>query len=172
MQFHPFFTFWTFWTRPWVLKLRGMKGLQEGLGCGSNILLTNRIMINKVFLCFCVWLWCLILCLMTLLTKNSQPPTKKIFFECRLEDLLHLLSLWTALYHFRRPSYVHAKSRAIRLFWCKIPQKLLDAKVLIYPVLEFSFPKMEYNIMSQQNTMISRQTRRQYVKRSLHCSVI
>jgi len=25
---HPCFI--TFWTRPWVLKLRGMKGLEEG----------------------------------------------------------------------------------------------------------------------------------------------
>jgi len=35
--------------------------------------------------------------LMTLLTKNPQPPTKKFFFECRLEDWLIRMSSWTAL---------------------------------------------------------------------------
>jgi len=51
--------------------------------------------------------------LMTLLTKNPQSPSKKVF-EFRLEGLpLRLLSLWTALYHLRRPSYVHAKPRAV-----------------------------------------------------------
>ena len=40
--------FITFWTIPWVLKLRGMKGLQEGHRCGSNMLLKNRIMANSI----------------------------------------------------------------------------------------------------------------------------
>jgi len=31
--------------------------------------------------------------LMTSLTKNPQPPSKKIFFGCRLEDLPRLLTL-------------------------------------------------------------------------------
>jgi len=31
--------------------------------------------------------------LMTSLTKNPHPPTKKILFECRLEDLPRLLTL-------------------------------------------------------------------------------
>jgi len=35
--------------------------------------------------------------LTTSLTKNSQPPTKKFFFECRLEDWPIRLSPWTAL---------------------------------------------------------------------------
>jgi len=35
--------------------------------------------------------------LMMSFTKNPQPPTKKIFFECRLEDWLIRLSPWTAL---------------------------------------------------------------------------
>jgi len=35
--------------------------------------------------------------LMTSLIKNPQPPTKKIFFECRLEDWPIRLSPWTAL---------------------------------------------------------------------------
>jgi len=43
----------TFWARPWVLKLRGMKGLQEGYGCGSNILLKNKITTNKILTVFC-----------------------------------------------------------------------------------------------------------------------
>jgi len=29
--------------------------------------------------------------------KKPQPPTKKIFFECRLEDCPIRLSPWTAL---------------------------------------------------------------------------
>ena len=61
--------------------------------------------------------------------KTCVPQPKK-FFCCRLEDLLCLLSLWTALYHFWRPSYAHAKQRAIRLFCHKNPQKWPDAKVL------------------------------------------
>ena len=55
---------------------------------------------------------------------------KKIFFECRLEDLPHLLSFWTALYCFQRQSYACAKPCVIRLFWHKNPQNRLDAKVL------------------------------------------
>ena len=47
-------------------------------------------------------------------TKYSHHPTRKICFEYRLEDLLHLLSLWTALYRYRRHSYAHAKPRAIQ----------------------------------------------------------
>jgi len=35
--------------------------------------------------------------MMTSLTKNPQPPTKKFFFECRLEDLPNLLRVWTGL---------------------------------------------------------------------------
>jgi len=31
------------------------------------------------------------------LTKTPQPPTKKIFFESRPEDLQNLLGVWTAL---------------------------------------------------------------------------
>jgi len=33
---------------------------------------------------------------MTSLTKNPQNPTKS-FFKCKLEDLLNLLMVWTAL---------------------------------------------------------------------------
>jgi len=35
--------------------------------------------------------------LMTSVTKNPHPPTKKIFFECNLLDLPSHLSPWTAL---------------------------------------------------------------------------
>jgi len=35
--------------------------------------------------------------LMTSLTKNPQPPTKKFFFECKLKDWPIRLSTWTAL---------------------------------------------------------------------------
>jgi len=35
--------------------------------------------------------------LMTSLIKNLQPPSKKLFFDCRLEDLLHLLRLLPGL---------------------------------------------------------------------------
>jgi len=35
--------------------------------------------------------------LMTSVTKNQQPPTKKFFFECNLLDWPICLSSWTAL---------------------------------------------------------------------------
>jgi len=35
--------------------------------------------------------------LMTSLTKNPQPPTKKFFFECKLKDFRNLSKVWTAL---------------------------------------------------------------------------
>jgi len=35
--------------------------------------------------------------LMTSVTKNLHPPTKKIFFECNLLDWPIRLSPWTAL---------------------------------------------------------------------------
>jgi len=34
---------------------------------------------------------------MTSLTKKTQPPTKKFFFECNLLDWPIRLSRWTAL---------------------------------------------------------------------------
>jgi len=42
--------------------------------------------------------------LMTSLTKNLQPPTKK-FFQCRLEAWLIRLRVWTALQHNQWRSY-------------------------------------------------------------------
>jgi len=68
--------------------------------------------------------------LMTSLTKKPATPKQKFFFECRLEDLPCFLSLWTALYNFRHPSYAHAKPHAIWLFWCENPRILPDVKVL------------------------------------------
>jgi len=38
--------------------------------------------------------------LMTSLAKNLQLSTEKFFFHCRLEELLNLFRVWTALYHF------------------------------------------------------------------------
>jgi len=35
--------------------------------------------------------------LMTSLTKNPQPPTKRFYFECRLENWPIHLSSWTTL---------------------------------------------------------------------------
>ena len=62
--------------------------------------------------------------------KIRAPQPKIVFFQCRLEDLLHLLSLWTALYRFWRQSYARAKLRAIRLFWHENPRTVPDVKVL------------------------------------------
>jgi len=53
------------------------------------------------------------------LRRHSQKisiPQPKNFFECRLEDLPSLLSLWTALYHFLRLSYTRSNPPVIRLF--------------------------------------------------------
>ena len=44
--------FAAFWTRPWVFILGGMKSLQKGHVWGSNMLLKNRMMSNKIFFCF------------------------------------------------------------------------------------------------------------------------
>ena len=66
---------------------------------------------------------------MTWLNKYPLPQAKN-FFECRLEDLPCLLSLWTALYHFWRPSYTRAKPHAIWLLWHENPWKWPDAKVI------------------------------------------
>jgi len=67
--------------------------------------------------------------LMTSLTKNPHPPTKN-FFECRLVDLLHLLTFRTALHHLWCRSYVRAKPHVVWLFWRENPRKQPDAKVL------------------------------------------
>jgi len=53
---------------------------------------------------------------MTSLTKNLQPATKKVFFECRLEDWSILLSPWTALSCNRRWSYGIGKAIDNRWF--------------------------------------------------------
>jgi len=58
-------------------------------------------------------------------------PNQTIFCECKLEDLLRLLSLWIALKHFQRPSYACAKPHVIWLFCHENPQMRLDAKVFI-----------------------------------------
>jgi len=53
-------------------------------------------------------------------SQKISTPQPKIIFKCRLEDLLHLLCFWTALYRFWRQSYAHAKPRAISCFGTKI----------------------------------------------------
>jgi len=52
-------------------------------------------------------------------SQKISSPNQKLFFICRLEDLLRLLSLWTALSHFRCSGYARANPCAIRLFWGK-----------------------------------------------------
>ena len=63
--------------------------------------------------------------------KKSAHPNQKFFFECRLEDLLHLLRVWIALYQFWRPSYERAKQCAIWLFFRENPRNQPDTKVFI-----------------------------------------
>jgi len=63
-------------------------------------------------------------------SQKSTTPNQKIVIECRLEDLLCHLSLWTGFYHFWHPSYTRAKPQAIWLFFRKNPQNRPDAKVL------------------------------------------
>jgi len=53
--------------------------------------------------------------LMTSLTKNLQPQPKNFFYKCRLVDFPHLLSLWTALYHFRCPSHVRSSCSGAKI---------------------------------------------------------
>jgi len=71
--------------------------------------------------------------LMTSLTKNPHPATKIIFFESRLEYLPSLLSLWTALYHFRRSSKTDHWSESLfqtltplllKTFWIRVQMRV------------------------------------------------
>jgi len=82
---------------------------------------------------------------MTLLPTKKTYSNQKSFFECKLGDLLRLLSLFTALYHFWRQSFACSKPRAIRLFWRKNPRKRLDMKVLKNS-LSFLFPSVHIHI--------------------------
>jgi len=65
---------------------------------------------------------------MTLLTKKLHPPSKKIFFECRLEDLPRLLRLLAGLYSIPDRRNSRAKSRAFRRFFPKIPERGLTPR--------------------------------------------
>jgi len=77
---------------------------------------------------------------MTSLTKNPQPPSKKFFFEWRLEDLPSLLSLWTALYRFRHQSYAHTNPRAICFFFVVQNRwNLPNARVNLWAQLDEKF---------------------------------
>ena len=53
-------------------------------------------------------------------SQKIWNPKPKFFFHCRLEDLLSLLSIWTALCHIHLASYAIAKTREncwLRLKW-------------------------------------------------------
>jgi len=63
-------------------------------------------------------------------SQEIHIPKPKNFFSRAGQDLPRLLSLWTALYHFRRPSYARAKPCVIQLFWRENPRFLPDIKVL------------------------------------------
>jgi len=54
---------------------------------------------------------------MTSLTKKTQPPSKKFFFECRLEDLPCLLTLQPCPLPVQEQRYSRAKPRAFRRFF-------------------------------------------------------
>jgi len=56
------------------------------------------------------------------LTKNPQPPTKKYFLKCRLQDLPRLLTLRLGLQHLPIGRNSSAKPRAFRCFFQKSPK--------------------------------------------------
>ena len=59
---------------------------------------------------------------MTSLTKNPHPPSKKIFFKCRLEDFLRLLTLRPGLWLVQKRRNSRTKPRAFRQFFRKSPK--------------------------------------------------
>ena len=67
---------------------------------------------------------------MTLLTKNPRTPSRKFFFECRLEYLPRLLRLLPGLSSIPDQRNSHAKPHAFWCFFLGNPQKRPDAKVL------------------------------------------
>jgi len=67
---------------------------------------------------------------MTPLTKKPHPPSKNFFFECRLEDLLHLLRLLPGLKSIPDRRNSRAKPRAFRRFFSENPRNQPDAKEL------------------------------------------
>jgi len=66
---------------------------------------------------------------MTSLTKIRTPQGKKIFFECRLEDLPCLLTLGPHQYLKQERRYSRAKPRAFRRFFSENPRKQPDTSV-------------------------------------------
>jgi len=66
---------------------------------------------------------------MTSLTKKQHTPSKKFFFEFRLEDLPRLLTLRPGPECEQEQRYSHAKPRAFRRFFSENLWKQLDAKV-------------------------------------------
>jgi len=59
---------------------------------------------------------------MTSLTKKRTPQAKKIFFECRLEDLPRHLRLLPGLSNIPDRRNSCAKPRTFRRFFPKIPK--------------------------------------------------
>jgi len=58
---------------------------------------------------------------MTSLTKKTHPPSKKLFFECRLEDLLHL-EIFTGSVEHTRPEKFPRKATCVYTFFFKSPK--------------------------------------------------
>jgi len=69
--------------------------------------------------------------LMTSLTKNPHLPSKKFFFECRLEDLPHLLTLRPGRNPNRSRDILTQSHVRLGVFFSKIPEKQPEAKELI-----------------------------------------
>jgi len=68
---------------------------------------------------------------MTSLTKNPHSPSKKFFFECRLEDFPpRLLRLLPRLESIADRRNSHAKPRAFKHFFSDNPRNHPGAKVL------------------------------------------
>jgi len=84
--------------------------------------------------------------LITSLTKNLTPKTKKLFSHCRLEDLLNVLRIWTAIQHNQRRSYAVGKATENYWFWADFKVQIyctLAAKVLTIMPLLRTFVQMK-----------------------------
>jgi len=66
---------------------------------------------------------------MTSLTKNPHLPSKKIFFECRLEDLS--FETFTGSVEHTGPEKFPRKATCVWAFFSENPRILADAKELI-----------------------------------------
>jgi len=59
---------------------------------------------------------------MTSLTKNPHPPSKKIFFECRLQDLPRFLDFYQACRVYRTGEIPVQSHVRLGGFFAKIPE--------------------------------------------------